>query len=212
MSEECLWMRRAHEESRTLKERKKEKGGLVGRGNWRVVVHPLYFLWEEQRNWPQDYRLELITPFPLTVKPINFPPKPNYIPKAPQTHPPLNHGPVWTTCTRKVSAHEGEEGGTVWQEIFTRVQLPNTFESAFAHSKFTPASHSWAKQRRGKPSVAMGILACVRLWVVLSEINLRFVLTFPLCNARTQRAASLSLPRRGPIFILIVCQRGGKGV
>lgn len=29
---------------------KKEKGGLVSRVNWRVVVHPLYFLWEEQRN------------------------------------------------------------------------------------------------------------------------------------------------------------------
>lgn len=29
---------------------KKEKGGLVRRANWRVVVHPLYFLWEEQRN------------------------------------------------------------------------------------------------------------------------------------------------------------------
>ncbi len=89
---------------------KKEKGGLAGRADWRVVVHPLYFLWEEQRNWPQDYRLELITPSPLTVKPINFPPTPNYPLKAPQTHPPLSHSPVWTTCTCKIGAHEGEEG------------------------------------------------------------------------------------------------------
>ncbi len=185
------------------KKRKKEKGGLAGRVDWRVVVHPLYFLWEEQRNWPQDYRLELITPFPLTVKPINFPPTPNYPLKAPQTLPPLSHGPVWTTCTHKVGAHEGEEGGTVWREIFTWARLPNSLE---IHTL------PLICKRHGKPSVAMGILACVWLWVVRSEINLRFVLTFPLCNACTRLAASLSQPRHGPIFILIVCQRGGKGV
>lgn len=65
-------------------------------------------------------------------------------------------------------------------------------------------------RRGGKPRVAMGILACAPLaW---PEMYLRFVLTFPTCESGTRNAASLPQPRRGPIFILIVCRRGGKGV